>query len=103
MSTSDGTWSLQDKDVVLSMYVMQSLGILEFVVTTEQVWNYTIVHGKFVLEHLKRMDHLDQAGYNVHAAMTAILPKAQAVYTGDEDGKVVSLSLSLHCVKIMQD
>lgn len=38
------------------------------------------------------MDHLDQAGFNVHAAMTAILPRAQAVYTGDEDGKVVCLS-----------
>ena len=35
------------------------------------------------------MDHLDQAGFNVHASMTAILPMAQAVYTGDEDGKVV--------------
>lgn len=45
--------------------------------------------GKFMLEHLKRMDHLDQAGFNTHASMTAILPMAQTVYTGDEDGKVV--------------
>lgn len=37
------------------------------------------------------MDHLDQAGFNIHAAMTAVLPMAQAVYTGDEDGKVVCL------------
>ena len=36
------------------------------------------------------MDHLDQAGFNTHASMTAILPMAQTVYTGDEDGKVVS-------------
>ena len=54
-----------------------------------QVWNHTIRDGNFVLEHLKRMDHLDQAGFNIHAAMTAILPMTQAVYTGDEDGKVV--------------
>ena len=71
------------------------LSISKVVVTREQVWNYTIVHGKFVLEHLKRMDHLDQAGYNVRAAITAILARAQAVYTGDEDGKVVSRSLPL--------
>ena len=43
-----------------------------------------------MLEHVKRMDHLDQAGSNVHAAMTAVLPMAQTVYTGDEDGRVVS-------------
>ena len=35
------------------------------------------------------MDHLDQVGFNINAAITAILPMAQAVYTGDEDGKVV--------------
>ena len=102
MSTSNGTWSSQDIGVVLSTYVMRSLGVPNFVVTRKQVWNYTIMHGRFVLEHLKRMDHLDQAGYNVHTAMTAILPRAQAVYTGDEDGKVVSLSLSLYNVKTMQ-
>lgn len=36
------------------------------------------------------MHHLDQAGFNVSAAMTCILPTAQTVYTGDEDGRVVS-------------
>ena len=35
------------------------------------------------------MDHLDQAGFNVQASMTAILPMAHTVYTGDEDGRVV--------------
>lgn len=44
----------------------------------------------FVLEHIKRMHHLDQAGFNVSAAMTCVLPTAQTVYTGDEDGRVVS-------------
>ncbi len=36
------------------------------------------------------MHHLDQAGFNVNAAMTCVLPMAQTVYTGDEDGRVVS-------------
>lgn len=36
------------------------------------------------------MDHLDQAGFNVNAAMTAVLPMPHTVYTGDEDGRVVS-------------
>ena len=40
------------------------------------------------------MDHLDQVGFNINAAMTAILPMAEAVYTGDEDGKVVCFSAS---------
>ena len=43
-----------------------------------------------MLEHVKRMNHLDPAGYNVAASMTCILPMAQTVYTGDEDGRVVS-------------
>lgn len=52
------------------------------------VWNKAIRHGAFVLEHVKRMHHLDQAGFNVSAAMTCVLPMAQTVYTGDEDGRV---------------
>lgn len=36
------------------------------------------------------MHHLDPAGFNVSGAMTCILPMAQTVYTGDEDGRVVS-------------
>lgn len=36
------------------------------------------------------MHHLDQAGFNVSAGMTCMLPTAQTVYTGDEDGRVVS-------------
>ena len=55
------------------------------------VWNIAIRRGVFVLEHVKSMHHLDQAGFNVGAAVTAILPMAQMVYTGDDDGRVVSL------------
>ena len=36
------------------------------------------------------MHHMDQAGFNVGASITAILPMAQVVYTGDDDGRVVS-------------
>ena len=36
------------------------------------------------------MNHLDQAGYNLGGAVTAVLPMAQKVFTGDEDGHVVS-------------
>lgn len=46
--------------------------------------------GVFALEHVKRMHHLDQAGFNIGAAMTCVLPMALTVYTGDEDGRVVS-------------
>lgn len=55
------------------------------------MWNIAIVNGSFVLEHVKRMHHLDHAGYNIGATITSILPMAQKVYTGDDDGRVVSL------------
>ncbi|KAL9101654.1 MAG: hypothetical protein Q9163_003110 [Psora crenata] len=55
------------------------------------VWSVAIRGDAFVLEHVKRMDHMDQAGFNIGASITAILPMAQVVYTGDEDGRVVVL------------
>ena len=36
---------------------------------------------------------MDSAGFNVSAAITAVLPMAQVVYTGDDDGRVVSVSI----------
>lgn len=60
-----------------------------------KLWNKAIRNGKFVLEHVKRMDHLDQGGFNVSAAITSILPMAQVVYTGDDDGRVVRHSRDL--------
>lgn len=48
------------------------------------------MEGTFALEHVKRMHHLDAAGYNIGATITSILPMAQKVYTGDDDGRVVS-------------
>ncbi|KAI4274372.1 MAG: hypothetical protein L6R38_006112 [Xanthoria sp. 2 TBL-2021] len=59
------------------------------------IWNVTIRSGAFVLEHIKRMHHLDPAGYNIGSAITCILPLAQKVYTGDEDGRVYEW----HCIQ----
>lgn len=61
----------------------------------QQIWNVAIRGGAFVLEHIKRMHHLDPAGLNVKASITCVLPLAQKVYTGDKDGKVVSFCPSL--------
>ena len=58
--------------------------------TRLKVWSIAIREGSFVLEHVKRMHHMDQAGFNIGATITAILPMAQIVYTGDDDGRVVS-------------
>ena len=55
---------------------------------TRQVWKTSISDGSFILEHVKRMHHLDHAGYNIGATITSILPMAQKVYTGDDDGRV---------------
>ncbi|KAL6718718.1 Beige protein-like 1 [Lecanora helva] len=57
------------------------------------VWNIAISDGTFTLEHVKRMHHLDHAGYNIGATITSILPMAQKVYTGDDDGRVVSKAI----------
>ncbi|KAL8996001.1 MAG: hypothetical protein Q9169_004381 [Polycauliona sp. 2 TL-2023] len=59
------------------------------------IWNVNIRSGAFVLEHIKRMHHLDPAGYNISSAMTCILPLAQKVYTGDGDGRVYEW----HCIQ----
>ena len=43
-----------------------------------------------MLDHVKQMHHMDQAGFNIGASVTAILPMAQVVYIGDDEGRVVS-------------
>lgn len=46
------------------------------------------------------MHHLDPAATaarNLKSSITCVLPLAQRVYTGDEDGKVVSSSLFPPC------
>lgn len=52
--------------------------------------------GKWVLEWLRRLDHVNpksETGANVEAAITCVAPMAALVYTGDDDGRVVSSSL----------
>lgn len=57
--------------------------------------------GKWRLELVKRLDHVDGkrkveegGGGNYEAAISCISPLAQVVYTGDEDGRVVSVLIS---------
>ena len=56
------------------------------------VWAFTtLVDGAWYLQLVKRLNHTDSTkenGANTLAAITAILPMSQAVYTGDEDGRV---------------
>jgi WD40 repeat protein len=64
------------------------------------VWRKAVgKNGKWILEFLRRLDHVDpksETGGNFEGAITCIAPMPQLVYTGDEDGRVVSLfSLSL--------
>ena len=47
------------------------------------------------------MHHMDQAGFNIGASITAILPRAQMVYTGDDDGQVVSLQLHQKVIRLL--
>jgi hypothetical protein len=57
------------------------------------IWKRTVKDGKWVLEFIRRLDHIDarsETGTNVEAAITCITPMPQLVYTGDDDGRVVS-------------
>jgi WD40 repeat protein len=63
------------------------------------VWRKCVKDGKWVLSLVKRLDHLEQRaedGGNIAAAITCITPMPQALYTGDEDGKVVSSDLYMN-------
>ena len=57
------------------------------------VWIPTILSdGSWHLQLVKRLNHVDgsrEGGANTSAAVTAILPMPQAVYTGDGNGKVL--------------
>lgn len=52
--------------------------------------------GKWTLELVKRLDHVDskrEERGNVDAAITCVTPMPQVVYTGDEDGRVYEWDL----------
>jgi beige protein homolog 1 len=57
------------------------------------VWRKVVMNGRWVLEFMRRLDHVDpksESGANVEAGITCITPMPQCVYTGDDDGRVVS-------------
>lgn len=58
-----------------------------------KVWNKVIRDGRFELEVIRQLNHVDSSQEdeeNVRAGISCILPMPQVVYTGDEDGRVVS-------------
>ncbi|KAI0402483.1 beige/BEACH domain-containing protein [Xylaria palmicola] len=58
------------------------------------IWKRSIKNGKWVLELVRRLDHVDhKAGANTEAAITCITPTPQLVYTGDDDGRVYEWTL----------
>lgn len=63
------------------------------------IWRKTVgPRGRWVLELVRRLDHVDpksENGANVDAAITCITPMPQIVYTGDDDGRVVSFYVAL--------
>ncbi|KHO01341.1 beige/BEACH domain protein [Metarhizium album ARSEF 1941] len=55
------------------------------------VWRKCVLGGKWTLELLRRLDHLDFKGGtqgNTNAGITCITPMPTCLYTGDEDGRV---------------
>lgn len=51
----------------------------------------SVVGGRWTLELLRRLDHVDyksDTGGNTEVAITCITPMATCLYTGDEDGRV---------------
>lgn len=57
------------------------------------IWKRVVKNGKWALELVRRLDHIDtrsETGTNTEAAITCITPMPQLVYTGDDDGRVVS-------------
>jgi WD40 repeat protein len=58
------------------------------------IWRKTVINsGRWILEFMRRLDHINiksETGGNVEAAITCITPMPQLVYTGDDDGRVVS-------------
>ncbi|KAL7793709.1 beach domain-containing protein [Trichoderma ceciliae] len=55
------------------------------------VWRKSVVGGKWTLELLRRLDHIDynsEKGENTTAGITCISPMPTCLYTGDDDGRV---------------
>ncbi|KAK0642245.1 Beige protein-like protein 1 [Lasiodiplodia hormozganensis] len=100
--------SIDPDDVVYSCAFYEGVGNewleRELVLTGHRrgvvnVWQKTLEPGtgEWILEVVKRLNHVDPAredGGNYPGAVTCILPMAQTVYTGDDDGKVSKYSSS---------
>ncbi|EXJ92702.1 hypothetical protein A1O3_01254 [Capronia epimyces CBS 606.96] len=62
-----------------------------------RIWSKVIRDGRFELDLIRQLNHADISrddGANVSAGISCILAMPQVVYTGDEDGRVVSLSFA---------
>ncbi|OLN96672.1 WD repeat and FYVE domain-containing protein 3 [Colletotrichum chlorophyti] len=60
------------------------------------VWKKCVKNGKWQLELLRRLDHVDprsEVGANYDSGITCITPMPQCVYTGDDDGRVYEWNL----------
>ena len=58
-----------------------------------KIWSKVVKDGRFELDLIRQLNHADsqrEDGGNVTAGISCILPMPQVVYTGDEDGRVVS-------------
>jgi hypothetical protein len=65
------------------------------------IWSKTIRGGRFELELIRQLHHTDSSrdtGANITAGISCILALPQVVYTGDEAGRVVSISRTVHCL-----
>lgn len=66
------------------------------------VWRKSILADRWTLELLRRLDHVDSKsgnGANTEAGITCITPMPTCLYTGDDEGRVVSIAwvmLRLH-------
>lgn len=61
------------------------------------IWRKSVKGGKWSLELLRKLDHVNyksEKGENVEAGITCISPMPHCLYTGDEEGRVVSANLT---------
>ena len=60
-----------------------------------QIWSKIIHHGRFELELIRQLHHVDSHrdnGANISAGISCIMAQPHVVYTGDELGRVVSVA-----------
>ncbi|KAJ2900346.1 beige beach domain-containing protein [Zalerion maritima] len=62
------------------------------------VWRKVVRAGRWALELVKKLDHVNpksEHGTNHEAAITAITPRSNGVYTGDDEGRVFQWNLAV--------